>query len=43
MACVLIGILYLKQILAMAEHSSVDFGYATATGSWSMLMEDHSE
>lgn len=37
------GTLYLWHTLAICETSWVDLGYATATGSWSMLMEDHSE
>jgi hypothetical protein len=40
---ILIGILYLWHVLASSETSSVDFGYATATGSCWMFMEDHSE
>ena len=39
----IIGILYLVHIFAIWETSSVVFGYATATGSWLMLYEDHSE
>ena len=39
----IIGTRYLWHILAICETSSVDFGYATATGNWSTLIEDHSE
>lgn len=40
---ILIGILCLKHTFASSATSSVDFGYATATGNWSILIEDHSE